>query len=174
MTRPSVHPPTQLSALGARKSPACATNFYNSASNASLSSSAQLAHRRALNRSLPKSRIVRRSVVVIAIPSPRMALTCTWMAFLCRLIDYQRLRNRNGLRQARDTCELGGSEEMFRMEKDPMKWDGKVYRQVTFGDDGSIKGTDKEAETRMRRRSGICGSIRDSGWLRLYGEFFGP
>jgi hypothetical protein len=34
-----------------------------------------------------------------------------------------------------------------------MKWDGKVYRQVRFGDAGSIKGTAKEAEMRMRPRS---------------------
>ena len=38
------------------------------------------------------------------------------------------------------------------MKRDPMKWDGKVHRQVRFGDDGSIKGTAKEAETRMRRQ----------------------
>ena len=33
-----------------------------------------------------------------------------------------------------------------------MKWDGKVYREVRFGDDGSIKGTAKEAQMRMRRQ----------------------
>lgn len=36
------------------------------------------------------------------------------------------------------------------MKNDPMKWDRKVYRQVRFSDDGSIKGTAKEAQTRMR------------------------
>jgi hypothetical protein len=36
------------------------------------------------------------------------------------------------------------------MKNDPMKWDGKVYRRVRFGDDGSIKGTAKEAELKMR------------------------
>jgi hypothetical protein len=35
-----------------------------------------------------------------------------------------------------------------------MKWDGKVYRQVRFGDGGSIKGTAKEAELKMRRQRG--------------------
>jgi hypothetical protein len=41
---------------------------------------------------------------------------------------------------------------MLRMTNDPMKWDEKVYRQVRFGDDASIKGTAREAETRMRRQ----------------------
>jgi hypothetical protein len=31
-------------------------------------------------------------------------------------------------------------------------WDGRVYRRVKFGDSGSIKGTAKEAELKMRRR----------------------
>jgi hypothetical protein len=41
---------------------------------------------------------------------------------------------------------------MLSMAKNPMKWDGKVYRQVRFGDDGSIKGTAKEAELKLRRQ----------------------
>ena len=51
-----------------------------------------------------------------------------------------------------DTFQLGRPEKMLRMARDPMKWDGKVYRRVRFGDDGSIKGTAKEAEMRMRRQ----------------------
>jgi hypothetical protein len=31
-------------------------------------------------------------------------------------------------------------------------WDGPIYRRVKFGDSGSIKGTAKEAELKMRRR----------------------
>jgi hypothetical protein len=38
------------------------------------------------------------------------------------------------------------------MKNDPMKWNGKVYKQVRFGDDGSIQGTAKEAELKLRRQ----------------------
>jgi hypothetical protein len=51
------------------------------------------------------------------------------------------------------------SRENAPMTRDPMKWDGKVYRQVRFGDDGSIKGTAKEAEIKMRRK---CARRRDA------------
>ena len=37
------------------------------------------------------------------------------------------------------------------MSKNPRTWDGKIYRAVRFGDDGSIKGTAKEAELKIRR-----------------------
>jgi hypothetical protein len=43
-------------------------------------------------------------------------------------------------------------ENTVRMPKRTGTWDGRVYTRVKFGDSGSIKGTAKEAELKMRRR----------------------
>jgi hypothetical protein len=56
------------------------------------------------------------------------------------------------LRPERDSFAWAAPVKILHMAKDPMKWDGKVYRQVSFGDDGSIKGTAKEAELKIRRQ----------------------
>ena len=42
--------------------------------------------------------------------------------------------NRNGLRPARDTFQLGRPEKILRLKNDPMKWDGKAYRPAKAGE----------------------------------------
>jgi hypothetical protein len=77
--------------------------------------------------------------------------------------------NRNVLRPERDSFAWAAQRKMLPMAKDPMKWDGKVYRQVSFGDDGSIKGTAKEAELKMRRQLPDGEMLLPTGehWRRL-------
>jgi hypothetical protein len=73
--------------------------------------------------------------------------------------------NENGLRRAGDTFQLGRPEKMLRMKNDLLKWDGKVHRQVRFGEAVSIEGTAREAEMRMRRQPSLAGGQIGKLWL---------
>src|ERR1700761_9029362 len=63
--------------------------------------------------------------------------------------------NRNGLRPARDTFQLGRPEKILRMKNDPMKWDGNVYRAAKAGEGfrwDTADGAQRKAQNARRRK----------------------